>query len=586
MTDNSPHSDPSRNLPVAASQAYGPSALVVGGGRHTAPPQPGEPESVPWARYADALRRHWWIVVLVTLLGIGVGFFLKRRALPEYRADATIWITRANNAQDRGPIRTEQLLGTSSWEGLVRSYGIIYPVIRRLSLNISFKSQADSALARAFSLDSTFQPGIYRLEVDTLGKTYSLSAEERGVVARGTVGDSIGRQQLGFIWSPPASLLTPRRVVEFSVTSLRATAQGLNSKLTTNIPGEDGQFMVLSLSGTNPRRVAATLNAWVREFVTTATALKKGKLGLQQDAMARQLAVVTQQLGTAETDLQRFRERNATLMPDNAATGGNPGFFQLQYQRDAVQRDRAALERILRAARDSAGGAVAPEAFLAVPGVLTGPGSAQLNAAISALTVAQSELEAARRSFTDSSDFVLKAVEKRDALAKVTIPGIVTEIIASLKNQEQGFSTQIDTMSRELRAVPARALDEQRLRRNYAQSEQLFMQMKAAYDQVRLTDLQTTPDLTIQDPAEAPLSPTSNPGNRLFILAVMASIAAGVGLALVRDRLDRHFRHPEQPPWNSGSLSSAPCRSSGPIAAVNSVSLRCRRWWSHSAHCG
>src|SRR6185436_14119329 len=56
----------------------------------------------------------------------------------------------------------------------------------------------------------------------------------------------------------------------------------------------------------------------------------------------------------------------------------------------------------------------------------------------------------------------------------------------------------------------------------------------------------TSADLTIMGEAIPPPAPSSSKGPRIFILAVGASIGAGLAIALLLDRLDRRFRYPQQ----------------------------------------
>lgn len=54
------------------------------------------------------------------------------------------------------------------------------------------------------------------------------------------------------------------------------------------------------------------------------------------------------------------------------------------------------------------------------------------------------------------------------------------------------------------------------------------------------------PDVTIVDPAIAPLSPTKNTAPRVILMALAGGIAAAIGLALLLDMLDGRLRYPEQ----------------------------------------
>jgi capsular exopolysaccharide synthesis family protein len=97
-----------------------------------------------------------------------------------------------------------------------------------------------------------------------------------------------------------------------------------------------------------------------------------------------------------------------------------------------------------------------------------------------------------------------------------------------------------------LKAIPSRTIEEARLARQVAASENLYSVLKARYEEVSLAEAQTSPDLSVLDFAVPPTHPNSNDGPRLLLLAIVASIGVAVGIALLHDRMDRRFRYPEQ----------------------------------------
>jgi capsular exopolysaccharide synthesis family protein len=131
-------------------------------------------------------------------------------------------------------------------------------------------------------------------------------------------------------------------------------------------------------------------------------------------------------------------------------------------------------------------------------------------------------------------------------LEQETIPRIALAVLSSLRAREPELNSLIAAGSRELRAIPSRSTGEMRLVRELAASEQLYNTLKARYEEVSLTDAQTTPDLSVLDLAVPPLFPTSDDASRLLFLAIFASFALSIGIALLHDKFDRRFRYPEQ----------------------------------------
>jgi succinoglycan biosynthesis transport protein ExoP len=520
------------------------------------PAEPGaaaplEPEGVPWGRYVDALKRHSLLILAIVAAGSVLGVLAARRVQPVYDVQSTVWIA-SGSAQQTGPIRPQQLLPATSWIELLRSFSIIDPVVRNRRLNVAYTLPADSIFFVGFESLPSLRPGAYLLKTETGGR-YTLSTAKGVLLERGVAGDSIGRK-VGFGWAPDGRLFTPGRVLAFSVSTPRSASVGLLSTLRSSLP-DDGQFLTITLSGSDPNRTASTLNAWVEQFVASSGDLKKRQLLEFKKILSDQLGVAESQLRASEAQLERFRVSTITL-PSGAATGGvaaqanDPsvaGYFQRKGALGDVQSERIALEQMIANAK---GGPLNPQEFLMVPTILNN--TPQLRTAIEELSSRQAAIRTEKQFLTDANPRIKQLNETVRVLQYETIPQILQSVLQTLRTREQNLTASLESQSLELRAIPSRTIEEARLARQVSASENLYSVLKARYEEVSLAEAQMSPDLSVLDFAVPPTHPNSNDGPRLMLLAILASFGFAIGIALLHDRVDRRFRYPEQATYELG----------------------------------
>jgi len=509
---------------------------------------PGLPESegIPWARHIDALKRHVLLIIGIAAAGSALGLLAARRVQPVYEVQSKIWIA-AGAAPQGGPARPQQLLPATSWNELLRSFAIVDPVVRKLRLNVRYKQPADSIFFTTFESLPSLRPGAYLLRTEPGGR-YVLSQGKDTVIERGSVGDSIGRK-LGFGWAPDARLLTPGRLIAFSVSTPRSASVGLVGRVSVSIP-DDGQFITVKLSGSDPRMAANILNVWVEQFVSSADELKKRHLLEFKSILSDQLRATESQLQAAEDQLERFRVNTITLPSGGAPTGlaaqatSDPsisGYFLQKGNLSEVQSERIALEQMIANAK---GGPIEPQAFLTLPSILSE--APQLRAAIEELSSRQAALRTEQQFLTDANPRVKQLNETIRILQYETIPRIAQSVLQTLGMREQNLIARVETGSRELRQIPPRTLEELRLVRQVAASENLYSVLKARYQEVAIAEAQTRPDLSVLDFAAPPTRPNSNDAPRILFLAILASLGLAGAIAILHDRLDHRFRYPEQ----------------------------------------
>jgi polysaccharide biosynthesis transport protein len=500
-------------------------------------------------RILAAVFRYKWLILLVMILGTGAGVFLARQVQLQYVAQATIWIEAEGREREAGPIRSGELLQSFAWVDLLRSYVVLDHVVLEEQLYLEYPFAMDSVLFRDFALLDSFRPGAYRLSVSQTGR-YALELMRSGVIETGQLGDSVGRAA-GFQWTPPAAGLLPGRTVEFTVRPPRDAALRLSERLQARLPERNGNFLRLELPGTDPVQTARVLNVLSEQYVQVAASLKKAKLEELTAILDEQLRYAEDNLRQAEMELEAFRVQTITL-PSDPSTPVTPGleatrdpvfqsFFDVRIEREELRRDRDAIAAALA---DTRADGSPLEQLWAIGAVRN---SAELSRALAELNDRQAELRAALGQYTEEHGQVRRLQESVDELRYRVIPRLAGIVVEQLDQRDRVLASRIDAATGELRGIPPRMIEEARLRRRVSIAGDLYENLQARYESARLAAASSIADVRILDRASVPFEPV-NPAEapRLLILAFVGSLGLGLAGAVLRDRMDRRVRYPDQ----------------------------------------
>lgn len=513
------------------------------------PYQPEQPATSLVSRFVGALRRYKWAVIAVTLLGSTAGWVVSRLVPPSYDVHAVLWIE--NTPRTEGPIRAQELLGSSGWIDLLRSYAVMDEVVHELKLYLGVTSELRPAFAD-FTLQSTSTPGRYMLEVSADGGTYTLTRDDREVVETGNVSGPVGAG-LGWNWRPGPIHLTPGRVMEFSVNNPRDAATGLIMGIQPVIAWESN-LMRLTLSGSDPQATALRLNAVADRLVEVAAEMKRAQLDQLTAALSDQRVAAETNLQAAESALEQFSTRNATMLTGAAPVpapggggaavgGGDPvsaRYFTMQLDLDRFRGDRASIERILGEARSNG---LPLDALAMIESVQT---SGDLRVALEEYQARKAERRALLDRYTPDHPSVARVDRTISDLETTTIPRLANQLVLQLADREADLAGRVETASAQLRAVPSRQLELARLQRQVVIAGDLYGMLEERHEQARVAAASTIPDIRVLDPAVAPTGPTSNRQLLVFLLGVVGSLGLAVVGVFLADRFDPRVRYPEE----------------------------------------
>ncbi|UJP41135.1 polysaccharide biosynthesis tyrosine autokinase [Cellulomonas palmilytica] len=128
--------------------------------------------------YLTALRKRWWAVALLAVLGAGLGYVQASGATPLYRSTAKVWVSLA-----QGSDVTELVQGSTYTRNLVESYVqlttvplVLEPVIQDLGLTVTSRQLAAVVSAEA-PMDSMI------IEISATSRSATRAADIANAVA-------------------------------------------------------------------------------------------------------------------------------------------------------------------------------------------------------------------------------------------------------------------------------------------------------------------------------------------------------------------------------------------------------------------
>lgn len=523
------------------------------GGEGYYPAPLGEPEeqSFEIQRYLLALLRYKWLIAASVVLGIAGAAVAWSMVDVRYSARGNLWIEVERQGQasgDVGPVRQGQLLQSNAWIELLRSYTVLDSVVVAERLYFDVPDEYRDAFA-GFAVQPTFRQGSYELRIDDAGQNFTLltrDAVREGVaVGQGALGGPIGAD-LGFRWAPPAAAFSAGASIPFSVLTPRDAAGALSQRLVTTLAG-NGNFLSISLEGSDPERITSILNAVMDRHITVAAELKRSRLDEMSSILEEQLRYTEAELAQAERDLEEFRVSTITLPTDRSpaiATGLQETrdpvfttFFNMRIEYEQIRRDRLRLQAV---ADDFSKGPIRIEALEVIPAAA---GSSELRRVLDELVQARSQLRVYRDRYADDYPPIRDLLVQIETIEARAVPQVVAGIMAELATQERDLQSRIDAASAELEAIPPRTIEEGRLVRREQITENIYNDLRGRVETARLAAASSIPDVRILDRAVVPQQPADDGRLRWAAIIFFGFVGVASGGAILLDRMDARFRY-------------------------------------------
>ena len=490
-------------------------------------------------------RRHALLVAACAIVSGGAGLFVTSRLPRLYEASVSIRVDqKAPQATAIGApnYSRDNELGTEV--EMLRSRELALAVVDSLGLRLTVAklgSGAGKPVPRSMVLSDVRvgadAPKMWYQLVRAADDRIELQDSSGSTIVRPAAGETVRVGGAVFRLSPEAADYLP---LKLAVLTADDAADLVRKSVSPGRRSREADLIDIQVRGSDPVLVRNIANAYGRLYVATHQTARQLEAKRSVAFLGEQLDRVSRQLDSAGRSLKNYRTRAGVIsLPDEASTGVSRR-AELLAQRNAIDAERDALDRLVHSTRadGSSNGVERYRELLAFPTLLRSGAASGLQNALSAAEQKRSDL-LTRRTERDEE---VKATEARIAELRGQIRDFATTYLQGLTNQVGALDATLSRSDAALSTLPEKELRHSELERGAKTTEAVYAMLQARYKEAEIAAAATDASIRLVDEAVLPRRPVSPKPLVNLALAMMAGLMVGVGGAFLRDSSDRSLR--------------------------------------------
>ncbi|MBI4538237.1 MAG: polysaccharide biosynthesis tyrosine autokinase [Gemmatimonadetes bacterium] len=484
-------------------------------------------------------RNRWTIVGIAAVVVASVGYYTWTRQ-PIYEATATIHVDEMRSVLPELAFLEQVVRGAEveTEMALLRSRSIAEETVDTLNLHVRLVRPQGVRRSQLFSdLDAlrSATPNTYRFTLE--GERYR--ATDRGGRLLGTyaIGEAAAFDGLHLVLFPTLEQFPDEIILR--IADFNEAVQELLDHMNVFLPYRDASVIGVTYWGTDPEVVKQVPNTLARAFIDSRQEAKKTEARSTVEFLNQQIAMISEQLRTAEEDLVAFQEGQQVVNLEAEGAQQIRRLVDLQAERDILESEYTSLSKLLadvqREARDSRSDGPSPYRQLAAfPTFLKNQAVTELLRALTEVETERTQ-QASRRTPLYPE---VEALDNRIRQLENQLYQLAVNYQESLRKQSESLNERLRAFGTQLERIPVKEVQLARLERQRKVLEEVFTLLQTRLKEAEIAQAVEPGDVRIVDPAILPREPIRPRKARSLILAVIFGFTLGVGLAAARDYLD------------------------------------------------
>lgn len=502
--------------------------------------------------YANLLWR-WklWIIVATPVAIIGFIFYLVNFNAMKPELEAAVMIG-LENTEGKTAVADLGESTQMSRLALIKAKGFLSEIVDKLSLRFMIKEYSMHEVFDSVSVDSTAPSSKYLLKVEE--NTFKLLMWSKALGVKKKLVESGSLSSLSRLQVPGAvGILSPLFLkephdVEFYIVRQRDAIAILlknlviyDKELARSRGREMDNFVGISLTGRDYRRITRIINTIADDFVAKSLGFKKRKTLEAISVLEKQLKRASEQVAVTQDAVRQYRSEhpNIALAAELQNSISNMAMLESSmYSTRSSSEDAQRIQLQLTGATEENQNLIINEAllFLSRQGVVA---ASVLQTEFNQLQQQQSVLS------TGYSKTHPQVIENRSKIAEIRnrTRGLLTEFVKSTTTDNYKQSSKIQEITSRMRGLPVQQLQLAELERKAQVASEIHSSVLAKYNQAKISDAVEVPDVFIMDYAIEP-EPQSDLKNlmKLFGIGIVVILGLAFGPPVLYDMIDKTAR--------------------------------------------
>lgn len=524
-------------------------------------------DSVSLRHVIGVIRRHYRVVLGLTLVGAALGGFFGSTQRPKYEANGVMRLALERRSLT-GDLERPAELGRNSdplvsTVELIKSRSVLAAVVDSLGLQLVIdppdafsrrlltQVKVDSTSLARDSILVSFTPTqvIARLGTRTVKAAYGQPVQ-------------LGSVQFAIISRPPTSSVVLRTIAqESAVDVLRKTVRAWNRK--------DTDVMDVAYASEDPWFAQRVVNATIKsyQFINLHSAVNKSHR--RRKFLEEQLAESDSLLMRAQAQLAAFRSRQRLASSQSALEATQSALITLETRRSELEADRQTyrtLQRQLQSKNELAR-AEALRALASSPALGDNPAVAGL---YQQLTNNQYRLDSMTTGPWAAAPTNPDVVQLKTLIGSTQnqLTRTVSSHLASLDARIASLGALRGQSGSSIQLLPAMAEEEDRLSRRVEILSRIGDQTRQDYQRARMAEEVEAGDIEVVDYAALPYIPVWQTAKLMLGLGLLLGLLLGCGVAFLLEHLNTSIRRPEdvEALLHVPGLAVIPRLTAGPVA--------------------